>query len=145
MDYHTRFDYDEVGNLLEKYDVKNDQSLATYTYDAADKITNTDYSYDNDGSLTRERRYDDNSLWAYTYGGHGKMAGATDGTNVYQFAYDGDGNRVRQTVNSVVTEYLVDRTDGLPEVVAEINSGGNLKVFYVRGLELISQERRGGP
>ena len=132
-----------MGNLLEKFDVKNNVSLATYTYDAADKITNTDYSYDNDGSLTQERRYDDNSLWAYTHGGHGKMAGATDGTNVYQFDYDGDGNRVRQTVNSVVTEYLVDRTGGLPEVVAEINSGGNLKVFYVRGLELISQERNG--
>ena len=71
------------------------------------------------------------------------MATAADGTNQHAFDYDGDRNRVRQTVNSVVTEYLVDRTGGLPEVVAEINSGGNLKVFYVRGLELISQERNG--
>jgi len=95
------------------------------------------------GSLTQERRYDDSSLWAYTYGGNGKMATAADGTDNYDFDYDGDRNRARQTVNSVVTEYLVDRTGGLPEVVAEINSGGNLKVFYVRGLELISQERNG--
>jgi RHS repeat-associated protein len=143
LDYHLRSDYDEVGNLLQKLDLKSNATLATYTYDSADKISNADYLYDTNGSLTQKRRYEDDVLWSYGYDSQNRLGTAYDGTNNYLYEYDGDGHRVKQTANQITTGYVVDRVGDLPEVIAELNSAGNLAVFYVRGLELISEERNG--
>jgi RHS repeat-associated protein len=69
-----------------------------------------------------------------------KQVAASGGTLYdHRLVHDGDGHRVKQTVNLIVTEFVVDLNGGLSQVVADINSGGNLKVLYVRGDDLISQ------
>ncbi len=51
----------------------------------------------------------------------------------YSYSYDELGNRLRQTVGSTVTNYLLDTTDGLTQVLAD---GTNT---YLCGLNRISQ------
>jgi hypothetical protein len=56
--------------------------------------------------------------------------------------YDGDGNRVAKTVNSVTTTYLVDDLNptGYPQVMDEI-VGGVVKREYTYGLQRISESQ----
>ena len=148
--YWHGFQYDDVGNMLKKLDLNESPPavLAEYTYNAADQITNTGFDYDDRGNVLEESRPESEEEWDYTYDSQNRLLTATDGTHNYAYEYDGDGNRVKQTVNSIVTEFVVDLNGGLSQVVADINSGGNIKVLYVRGDDLISQqqnENRGKP
>ena len=65
--------------------------------------------------------------------------------------YDADGNRVRTEVTpssgpTEVTDFLVDPSDGLSQVVAEIDGAGALAALYVRGDDLLAVIRPGtGP
>jgi RHS repeat-associated protein len=72
-----------------------------------------------------------------------------DGT-VVEHAYDADGNRVRTEVTPATgppraTELLVDSSAPLSQVVAEIDSAGNLTAYYFRGIDLLSVMRPTGP
>jgi len=57
--------------------------------------------------------------------------------------YDGDGNRVSNIVNGVVTTYLVDSVNptGYAQVLEEDDAEGDPIVSYIYGLALISQLR----
>jgi large repetitive protein len=54
--------------------------------------------------------------------------------------YDGDGNRVSETIGGVTTNYLVDTQNptGYAQVVDELQNGSVVK-SYSYGLERISQ------
>jgi len=43
----------------------------------------------------------------------------TQGANVYAFAYNGLGDRLRQTANGVTTTYTLDLNAGLMQVLAD--------------------------
>ena len=70
----------------------------------------------------------------------------TDGT-VVEHVYDADGNRVKTTTTkpgqpTEATDFLVDTSGGLSQVVAEIDAtAGTLKAYYVRGDDLLSVMR----
>ena len=59
--------------------------------------------------------------------------------------YDGDGNRVKETVGGVATNYLVDTLNptGLPQVLDETVNGAVTRT-YAYGLQRISENQLNG-
>jgi RHS repeat-associated protein len=139
--YDHKFVYDDVGNLLQKLDLTTSPPtvLTELAYNEADQISSTGFDYDDRGNMLSETRPETEEEWEYEYDTQNRLTHAYDGTNNFYYEYDGDGHRVKQTVNQIVTEFVVDLNGGLSQVVADINSGGNLKVLYVRGSDLLSQ------
>jgi RHS repeat-associated protein len=124
----TTYMYDAVGNRQEL--LVNGVTANSYTYDADDRL-GTD-AYDADGntvnSLGTTNTYDfENHL--ITHGG-------------VSIVYDGDGNRVSETVGGVTTNYLVDTQNptGYAQVVDELQSGTVTRT-YSYGLERISESQ----
>jgi RHS repeat-associated protein len=87
-----------------------------------------------------------------SYDANGNLLSSGTGANVYDFenrlvaaggvklVYDGDGNRVKETVATVTTSYLVadQNLTGYAQVLDELQSGAVSRT-YSYGLELISQ------
>ncbi|MCZ7543539.1 MAG: hypothetical protein M5R40_08380 [Anaerolineae bacterium] len=130
-----------------------------YTYDLAGNRTQevvdettTEYEYNDANQITRSRV--NGGAWneGYTYDANGNLT--HDGTNAYvwdranrllsmggaSYAYDGLGNRVQQTVNSVVTKYLLDTQPGLAVVLKATTEGNNTHFIHgPRGLHAQQQ------
>lgn len=68
-----------------------------------------------------------------------RLTAVTDGTTATQYAYDGMGRRISQSVNSVVTQYLLDLQPGL-EVVLGTTTGSDT-VRNVHGLKGIHAQQ----
>jgi RHS repeat-associated protein len=98
-------------------------------------------SSDNNGSLL-SKFHNANDKVAYTWNLDRQLAGVqtTDSSGTHQstYTYDADGNRVRQTVDGVSTNYLVDTNRGLAQVAAEYDSSG-VKASYTYAGGVISQ------
>jgi len=122
----TSYTYDAVGNRQQL--LVNGTTANTYSYDADDRLGSD--SYDADGNTI-------NSLGignVYDFESHM----ITHGT--VAMVYDGDGNRVSETVGGVTTSYLVDTQNptGYAQVVDELQ-GGTVSRTYSYGLERISE------
>jgi hypothetical protein len=90
----TDYKYDAVGNRQQL--IVNGVTVNTYSYDADDRLAAD--AYDADGNTT-------NSLGttnSYDFENHLIQHGYVT------VVYDGDGNRVAETVGGVTTNYLVD-------------------------------------
>ena len=88
------------------------------------------------------------------YDNNGNLLNSGTGTNTWDFenhliqdgnvsiVYDGDGNRVAETVAGVTTKYLVDDVNPthLPQVVDELVNGSVTRT-YAYGLQLISENQ----
>ncbi len=102
-----------------------------YTYNAANQLTNdgiNTLTYDPNGNLTND------GTNAYTWDRANRLANVDNGTpaNLTAYTYDGLGNRIQQTVSSVVTNYLLDLQPGLAKVIGD--SDGNRYVHSPRGI-----------
>ncbi len=120
--------YDAVGNRQQL--TVNGVTANTYTYDSDDRLGSD--QYDADGNTT-------NSLGvasSYDFENHLIQKG---GVTV---VYDGDGNRVAETVGGATTNYLVDTQNptGYAQVVDELVSGAVTRT-YSYGLERISEKQ----
>jgi RHS repeat-associated protein len=122
------YTYDVVGNRKTLSSTLPPAGGISYTYDADDRLGSD--QYDSDGNTTISggiaNTYDfENHL--ITHGG-------------VSVAYDGDGNRVSESVAGVTTNYLVDTGNptGYAQVVDELQ-GGTITRAYSYGLERISQ------
>ena len=123
--YH--YAYDAVGNRLTE---TTQNSSTSYTYDIANRLTGVNgvtYTWDNNGNLLND------GTAAYTYDYNNKLVGLTQGTDVYQYAYNGLGDRIRQIVNGVTTDYVLDINTGLTQVLQD---GTNT---YLYGVNRVSQ------
>ena len=69
-----------------------------------------------------------------TYNHANRLSSWTSGTDTYAFAYNGLGDRLQQTVNSVTTNYTLDLNAGLTQVLAD---GSN---SYLYGAGRIGQQ-----
>jgi RHS repeat-associated protein len=92
-----------------------------------------------------------------TYGSDGNTINSFGTANTYDFenhmvtdgyvtlVYDGDGNRVSETVGGVSTNYLVDTQNptGYAQVVDELQNGAVSRI-YSYGLERISEKQLTG-
>jgi RHS repeat-associated protein len=124
----TSYVYDNVGNR--KQLLANGVVANAYTYDADDRLGSDQYDADGNtvNSLGTANTYDfENHLTQHGY---------------VTLVYDGDGNRVSETVGGVTTNYLVDvqNPTGYAQVVDELQSGTVTRA-YSYGLERISESQ----
>ena len=122
------FMYDSVGNR--KQWLVNGAVSNTYTYDADDRLGSD--QYDANGNTTLSAGVNS----GYDFENHLIQKGAVI------IVYDGDGNRVTETVGGVTTGYLVDTVNptGYAQVVDELQSGAVTRT-YSYGLERISEKQ----
>jgi len=134
-----------MGNRLTK---TSDGAATGYTYNSLNQLTGETgitYTYNANGSQTLEDGAAKTA--AYTYDQQGRLigvvvtAGGTTTTETYQ--YNWSGIRTSKTTNGVKTKYLIDPNGSLSQVIAELDSAGNLLAYYTRGAELISLHRTG--
>jgi RHS repeat-associated protein len=128
--------YDAVGNRQSRSSTVAAIPAATYTYDANDRL-NTD-TYDANGSTIASR----GNTYTYDFENHPVSQG---GATPVIIVYDGDGNRVAETVAGKTTQYLVDDRNltGYAQVVEELSSGAVHRT-YTYGLNRISQGQASG-
>ncbi|MDQ7035579.1 MAG: RHS repeat-associated core domain-containing protein [Anaerolineae bacterium] len=135
------YGYDDISRLLEAdYDMGT--TVYSYGYDLSGNLTNnngTSRTFNaanqmtNDGTNTMT--YDDNSnltkdgVNALTWDRANRMLTAPSSTS---YKYDGLGNRIQQTVSSVVTDYLNDVQPGLTKLLRQAD--GTNTDFFVHGV-----------
>ena len=113
-----------AGNLVDYDDVSR-------TYNAANQMTNdgtNSLTYDNNGNL-RTVGSD-----TYTWDRANRLLSVGN----HDYVYDGLGNRVQQTVSSVVTDYLNDLQPGLTKLLKQ-TTGANVEHFVhgIRGIHAV--------
>jgi RHS repeat-associated protein len=128
------YQFDAVGNRLQRNSNVNLVANQTSSYDANDRL-NSDV-FDNNGST----KISNGKSYNYDFENH--LTSTSDGITV---VYDGDGNRVSKTVNGLTTKYLVDTNNltGYAQVVEELQNNLVVKQ-YTYGLDLISQKQSSG-
>ena len=142
------YTYDAVGNRLTKvedgittnYEYNNLNQLVKET--AGDVVIK--YSYDKNGNLILKENGTEKTN--YTFNAQNRLIRTTiqNGADVAieSYEYDYAGNRTKKITKEMdVTEYVVDTSGPLAQVIAELDEDGNLKTYYTRGEELISLER----
>lgn len=139
------YTYDKVSNRILKIE---NGAKTTYTYNALNQLVkenDTVYKYDDAGNLVSTTSLGKSA--AYTYNAENKLIRATvqEGNNVSveEYEYDYVGNRTVKKSKNDYTYYLNDVSGSLTHVLAELDSNGNEKYYYTRGIEIISQERSG--
>ena len=135
------YTYDAVGNRFTKTE---NGITTTYTYDDNDRLIqegDITYSYDNNGNLIEKNSADEQIEYSYDYENRLIRVETTKfgATIVIEYAYDAQGNRIRKTIDGLVTiTYLVDENRKYAQVLEERDGSGNLIVRYVYGHDLIS-------
>jgi len=120
------YTYDAAGNRLSQAGALG---AKTYTYDAANRLTAVNgkpYTWDNAGHLL------DDGAHTYTWDPAGRLTQVTGQTTV-QYMYNGDGVRVRQTVDGKATSYVQDVAAPLPVVLAALNK--SQPAYYLYSLD----------
>jgi RHS repeat-associated protein len=134
----ANYNYDPVGNRLDRTSSVAGVPSHSSTYDANDRLTSD--TYDPNGNTTVSNGN------TYNYDFENRLVSlSTQNSGLSTFLYDGDGNRVAKTVAGVTTNYLVDANNltGYAQVVEELQSGAVVKSFTY-GHDLISQRIVGG-
>jgi len=116
--------YDSVGNRTQASSLFGPIS---YAYDADDSLLaagKTTFSYDADGnqtSVTKSgegewdwNRDDEAESILYGYDAANRLVSVTGGRENSAFAYDGDGNRISQTIGDDTYSYVNDVASSLP-------------------------------
>jgi RHS repeat-associated protein len=124
------YGYDNVGNRVTMTSTLPAIPGGTFSYDANDRIAGD--TFDNNGNTISSGGIS----YVYDFENRLLMRG------LVTIVYDGDGNRVSETVGGVTTKYLVDDLNptGLPQVVEELVNG-SLTRTYTYGLNLISENQ----
>jgi RHS repeat-associated protein len=125
----TCYYYDVANRLVEVYD--NGQNL---TCQPAGSVSGVMYTWDNNGNLLSDGEY------TYVYDHANRLKSVTNGTDFNaSYSYNGLGDRVSQTVNSVTTNFTLDMNSGLTQVLQE---GSN---SYLYGTQRLAQYQGTNP
>jgi RHS repeat-associated protein len=125
------YTYDAVGNRLTlNSTIPSLPGSMTYSYDANDRLS-TD-TYDNDGNTIASAGISNTYDWENQMLTHGAVS----------MVYDGDGNRVSETVGGVTTTFLVDTLNPTrySQVMDELVSSSVTRT-YAYGLQRISENQ----
>jgi RHS repeat-associated protein len=151
------YSYDLAGNRLTKTDTGGDpaqQSLA-YTYDDNDRLlsvtnSNTGYSesytYDANGSTRTVTTLTGgvSSVTTDTWDLQGRLVHVDQpGGHTIDDTYGDAGNRTSESVDGAKTTFLNDPNQAYDQVLEEYAPGGVLAATYVRGMDLLFQDRSG--
>jgi len=138
------YGFDRVGNRTNRTVTGSLGSLAnqSFAYRSNDWLR-TD-AYDNNGNTLWSTNAVGGTIGPYFYDVDNQL---TNYNNAVYFAYDGDGNRVRKTVGTTTTYFLVDDQNltGYAQVLEEHESisgqSATLSRVYNYGLDLVSQRQ----
>jgi RHS repeat-associated protein/uncharacterized repeat protein (TIGR01451 family) len=124
----TTYLYDAAGNRIQTSSALAALASGSFSYDANDRLTSD--TYDANGNTLLSGGISN----AYDFENRLVRHGAAS------IVYDGDGNRVMETVNGLTTQYLVDDLNptGYPQVMNEV-LGGRLSRAYVYGPARVSE------
>jgi RHS repeat-associated protein len=135
--YTHTFDYDILGNILNKSDVGAYEyeggddltsSATMATPHAATEVNSVAYSYDDNGNLTSD------GTWTHDWNYQNRLASSTDGVTTVDYFYDEAGQRFMKSSGAGDSIYLnefVDIED--PETSNYILAGG-MKVATVKAV-----------
>ncbi len=126
--------YDPGGNRTrETVSLAGVPATTLFTYNALNQITSGGVAYDTAGRMTS------NGTNSYNWDRADRLL-SMGGVS---YAYDGLGNRIRQTVSSVVTRYLNDLQPGLVKVLNSESNGATTRYLHdISGIH--SQQTPGG-
>jgi RHS repeat-associated protein len=127
------YQYDPVGNRLQRTSTLAAVPPASYSFDANDRLMSD--TYDLNGSTVASG----GDTYAYDF--ENRLTSSNGGS--VTIVYDGDGNRVAKTASGVTTQYLVDDRNLTGYVLEEL-SGGAVQRVYTYGLNRISQSQASG-
>jgi len=133
----TRFTYDAVGNRLS---LTAPGTSINYSYDADDRLLfagTSSFTYDANGNQTSKTQMATGQPIVYSYDAANRLVATSGGAINSSFAYDGDGNRISQSVGTGTYNYLNDIATALPVILQESGPDGNISYAY--GLSLISE------
>jgi RHS repeat-associated protein/uncharacterized repeat protein (TIGR01451 family) len=128
------YGYDAAGNRLT---ATVGGVITSYAYDAAGQLTSAGaaaVTHDADGNVTGI------GTNTFAYDSANRLTSATVGGVQSTSTYDADGVRVASATGASTSPYLVDRLDGLPQIVDDGSSA------YVRGADgsVVAQEPAAG-
>jgi RHS repeat-associated protein len=133
--------YDQVGNRQSRTSSVTGIANQTFGYDANDRLTSD--IYDNNGNTTLGHLDGivQPVIDSYDYENHLTQRTGGTGSNV-TLAYDGDGNKVRETANGQTITYLIDNQNptGYAQVVEELVNGSVFR-RYTFGHDLLSENQ----
>lgn len=94
-----------------------DGNITNSVYDNANRLTSVNgqiYAWDNNGNVLSDR------VNTYTYNQANRLSSVTSlQSSVSSFSYNGVGDRLRETVGGVTTNYALDLNAGLTQVLAD--------------------------
>jgi RHS repeat-associated protein len=129
-DYYA-YTYDPVGNrLVLDSEVDGLPVYLEYTYDEANRLTavgEVEYDWDDNGNLLGD------GVNTYVYDSANRLVTVSDGQMTTEYGYNGLGERLKQTVDSQATEFVLDLNGGLSQVLSDGST------TYTYGLGRISQ------
>ena len=144
---NINYTYDPVGNRLTRND--SAEGVTAYTYDDNDRLltevaggVTTTYGYDDNGNTLSRTNATDQVFYDWDF--ENRLVAADtdgDGTDDVEYQYDADGIRVSSETGGEQTRFLIDTNQPYAQVIEEYTPGGVIKVSYVHGLDLISQNR----
>jgi RHS repeat-associated protein len=124
--------YDPVGNRLTQ---TIPAGTTSYSYNADNELTQaagpsgtTAYAYNARGDRTQA------GPWTYQFNLAGRLTNATDGTTHATYGYDGDGNKLSESVDGTSTSYVWDPAPTLPSLVLERKANGATVRAYHYGV-----------
>ena len=125
--YTFAYRYDAVGNRTVQTRTITSTLATTYTYDAANRLTNAGgvaYTWNANGNLLN----DGNATYAYDF--ENRLVSTTlSGVNT-QFGYNGDGIRLRLIEAGALTTYTQDYAAPLPVVVQAKTGSASTQYVY---------------
>lgn len=130
----TSWTYDSVGNRLTEV---APTGTTKYAYDGADRLLQAGtrlFTYDANGNEIMATASLTATPVVYQYDAANRLIAAS-GSKPSTFAYDGDGNRVTQSVGTGTYNYINDVATALPVVLQE--SGPDGPIAYEYGIGLI--------
>ncbi len=147
FDGNVSYNYDAMGNRIRMTTTSDGSNfIIDYTYDAADQLQSagdTIYTYDNNGNLIKTNR-NPGIIISYSYDNSNRLINISTASDskrdLYNFKYDGDGNRISKTVihgkSLKQSNYVWDVNSIIPQVLTE--SDGKDTIVYTNGIGIIS-------
>jgi RHS repeat-associated protein len=144
---HTiNYTYDSVGNRLSRND--SISGLTAYSYDPNNRLTiessqgiNTTYGYDLNGNNILVNASNQQTNYSWDQQNRLTKIDIQTVAEVKSIVhrYDFNGNRIATVNNGQETRYLVDTNRSHAQVLEDYEVGGQARVSYVYGLDLISE------